>query len=201
MLAPFAALPAYTLAALVVLLAYAIQTEVRFGRKARTMRTGAADRNSTWLLSICAAVPVLGFVFAIKPSSPQWYRAAVSPGMPAVAWAGVILGVCGIALRLWSVLTLRERYTRTLRVDDEQSIERGGPYRFVRHPGYLGSLLVLNGVALASGNWIALVASLIATIAAYAYRIKVEDQMLVSALGDAYAEYRREVGALLPRVI
>ncbi len=93
---------------------------------------------------------------------------------------------------------LRERYTRTLFIQHEHAIERGGPYRWLRHPGYLGSLLVLNGIALASGNWITLLASLIATLAAYTYRIKVEDEMLVTALGNPYAQYRREVPALMP---
>jgi protein-S-isoprenylcysteine O-methyltransferase len=96
------------------------------------------------------------------------------------------------------LLTLRERYTRTLLVQDHQAIERRGPYRWIRHPGYLGSLLCLNGIALAAGNLIALLASLAATLAAYGYRIGVEDQMLMAAFGSSYTEYRRQVRALLP---
>jgi protein-S-isoprenylcysteine O-methyltransferase Ste14 len=68
----------------------------------------------------------------------------------------------------------------------------------VRHPGYLGSLLALNGIAIASGNWVTLFSSLMATLAAYSYRIRVEDRMLIEALGSSYAEYCRDVGALLP---
>jgi protein-S-isoprenylcysteine O-methyltransferase len=83
-------------------------------------------------------------------------------------------------------------------VNLEHPVARDGPYRWVRHPGYLGSLLTLNGVALASGNLVTLLASLAATSAAYAYRIKVEDEMLLTSLGRAYAEYRAEVRALLP---
>jgi protein-S-isoprenylcysteine O-methyltransferase Ste14 len=205
LIARFTALPDYGIAALVVLLLYAIQSEVRFGARARTMRAGPADRKSTLAVSVSSAVPVLGFALAMKASTPsvagllpRWFRAAVLPGMPWSAWLGVALGACGFALRLWAVLQLRERYTKTLLVHDEHAIERGGPYRWVRHPGYLGSLLCLNGVALASGNWVTLLASLVATAAAYSYRIRIEDEMLVAAFGDSYAEYRREVGALLP---
>ncbi len=205
LIARFTALPAYGIAALAVLLAYAAQSEVRFGARARTMRAGASDRYSTLAVSLAAAVPVLGFVLAMKTSSPavgaflpRWFRVAVVPGLPETAWLGVALGTCGLALRLWAVLTLRERYTRTLSIGQGHAIERGGPYRWVRHPGYLGSLLCLNGVALASGNWATLLASVVATSAAYRYRINVEDRMLVAALGEAYARYRREVGALWP---
>ncbi|MCU1291922.1 MAG: isoprenylcysteine carboxyl methyltransferase [Bryobacterales bacterium] len=197
-------LPGYGVAAVVVMLLYAVQSEVRFGKRARTMRTGPADRRSTLAVSVCAAIPILGFVLAMKANSsfatllPEWFRGAVLPGQPAIGWAGVVVAACGVGLRLWAVLKLRERYTRTLLIQDEHSIERGGPYRWLRHPGYLGSLLVLNGIALASGNWITLLASLIATLAAYTHRIKVEDEMLVAVLGESYAQYRREVKALIP---
>jgi protein-S-isoprenylcysteine O-methyltransferase len=197
-------LPGYGVAAVILLVLYAIQAEIRFGERARSRQAGASDRNSTRALSVCAVVPVIGFVLAMKANSPSfsfvpgWFRGAVLPGGPVIEWVGIVLGGSGIVLRLWAVLTLRERYSRTLLIQQEHSIERGGPYRWVRHPGYLGSLLVFNGFALASGNWIVLFASLAATLSAYAYRIRVEDEMLVAALGDPYAQYRREVGALVP---
>jgi protein-S-isoprenylcysteine O-methyltransferase Ste14 len=201
----FTVLPAYGIGALLVLLLYAVQSEIRFGSRARRMRPGPSDRRSTLLVSVSSAIPVLGFVLVMKESAPpvsimlpQWFRRAVIPGLPSVAWVGVALGICGLALRLWAVLTLRDRYTRTLLVQDEHSVERGGPYRWVRHPGYLGSLLCLNGIALASGNSVTLLASLVATLGAYNYRIRVEDAMLVAAFGDCYDEYRQQVRALVP---
>lgn len=205
LISPFAALPAYGLGGLAVLLLYAIQSELRFGSRARSHRTGTSDRNSTLAVSFSSAVPTLGFVLAMKGYSPgvsswlpAWFREAVLPSLPLVAWTGVMLGVLGLGLRLSAVLTLRERYTRTLLVQTEHTVERSGPYRWVRHPGYLGSLLCLNGIALSSGNAAVLAASLLATGAAYSYRIKVEDEMLVWALGAPYAEYRSQVRALLP---
>jgi protein-S-isoprenylcysteine O-methyltransferase Ste14 len=187
------ALPPYGVGALLVLLLYAIQAEIRFGSKARSIAAGATDRGSTIALSLSAAVPVIGFVLAMKGRLP-----ANLPGMPTVAWVGVGLGALGLLLRLWAVLILRERYTRTLLIHDGHSIERRGPYRFIRHPGYLGSLLCLNGFAMASGDALTLLASIAATSAAYAYRIRAEDAMLVAAFGAPYERYRRETAALLP---
>lgn len=197
-------LPPYGLAAVALIVLYAIQSEIRFGKRARSSRAGASDRNSTRALSVCAVVPIIGFALAMKARGPfgaflpAWFRNAGLPGGPVIEWVGIAFAGCGIALRLWAVLTLRERYTKTLLIQQEHAIERGGPYRFVRHPGYLGSLLVFNGIALASGNGIVFFASLIATLSAYAYRIKVEDEMLVAALGDPYAQYRSEIHALVP---
>ena len=201
----FAVLPRYGIGALVVILLFAIQSEIRFGARARTMRAGASDRNSTLALSLSGVVPLLGFALAMKANSsamvpmiPNWFRNAVLPGLPGLGWLGVVLGGSGLALRLWALLTLRERFTRTLLVQEHQSIERSGPYRWIRHPGYLGSLLCLNGIALASGNLITLLVSLAVTAVAYGYRIRIEDEMLIAALGPPYAEYRNQVRALFP---
>jgi len=186
-------LPSSGIAAAVILMLYALQAEIRFGTKARSMRAGASDRGSTIALSLASLVPVIGFIFAMKGRIP-----VTLPGMPAVAWAGVILAALGFVLRLWSLLVLRERFTRTLLVQQEHRIERSGPYRFVRHPGYLGSLLCLNGIAMASGNTLLLIVSTVCTYVAYRYRIRVEDAMLVAAFGEAYESYRRSTGALIP---
>src|SRR5438045_9420922 len=69
LITPFISLPAYGMAALIVLLLYAIQSEVRFGKRARTMRAGLADRWSTAAVSISAAIPVIGLDFVMKSSS------------------------------------------------------------------------------------------------------------------------------------
>lgn len=205
----FLSLPPWGMSGTVLILLYAIQAEIRFGSKARASKPGARDRGTSQAVSFAAMVPVIGFVLAMQAMMPSLRagfpaflkEAGALPGMPAFAWVGAGLGVLGLAIRMWSVLTLRERYTRTLLIQDEHAIERGGPYRFVRHPGYLGSLLCLNGIALCSGNtWVAL-ASFVALAAAYAYRIRAEDAMLVEQFGTAYESYRREVKAVVPFVI
>jgi protein-S-isoprenylcysteine O-methyltransferase Ste14 len=205
-IAGFKSLPAHGLAALGVLLLYAVESEIRFGAKARTMTAGPADRWSTIAVSLASAVPVIGFILAMRGSRftllrtlPLWLRdPSTMPGMPLIAWVGVGLGVTGLLLRLWALLTLRQRYTRTLRVDEGHLVERGAAYKLVRHPGYLGSLMCLNGLGLASGNAVVFLAALVATITAYTYRIRVEEEMLVAAFGASYERYRCEVPALLP---
>ena len=103
----FAALPPYGIGGLVVILLYAVQSEIRFGSRARTMRAGATDRSSTLAVSISTAIPILGFAIAMKVNSPglsswvpHWFAQAVVPGLPFVAWAGVGLGVLGLVIRL-----------------------------------------------------------------------------------------------------
>src|SRR5258708_5863322 len=116
-----------------------------------------------------------------------------------IAAAGVILFLAmDLAIRLWATLTLRHAYTRSLRIQPGQELMRRGPYRFVRHPGYLGSLVLWTGVGLAGANAVSLAITLVALAIAYGRRILHEEAMLLEAFGDRYREYRREVAALIP---
>jgi protein-S-isoprenylcysteine O-methyltransferase Ste14 len=198
-------LPPHAWAALAVLALFEVQSYLRFGAKARKMRAGASDHGSTLILTLAFLWVALGFLTVQRVGImrhivvPDWILwPGPSRWMVNLAWTGIALAVAGLVLRVWAVLTLRHRYTRTLLIDDGHLIERGGPYRFVRHPGYLGSLLCINGFALASTSLFVVVTSLAAISAAYAYRIHIEDRMLVAHFGAAYEQYRREVAAVIP---
>jgi protein-S-isoprenylcysteine O-methyltransferase Ste14 len=66
-----------------------------------------------------------------------------------------------------------------------------GPYRLVRHPGYLGSMIHMPGAALALGSMWAL--PLVAAVAAVMVaRTALEDRTLRAELGG-YEEYSRRV--------
>jgi len=198
-------LPPHALAALVVLALYEAQSYLRFGAKARKMRWGPSDRYSSLFLTLAFLLVALGFLTVQRVGITRYIAISnwmvwpgPSPWMVSLAWFGVGMAVAGLFLRLWAVLTLRHRYTRTLLVDDGYLIERAGPYKFVRHPGYLGSIICMNGFALASTSLFVVITSLAALSAAYAYRIHVEDRMLVAHFGTAYEQYQREVAAVLP---
>jgi hypothetical protein len=49
-------LPAHGLAALAVLLLYVVESEIRFGARARSIAAGASDRGSTLALSIAPVI-------------------------------------------------------------------------------------------------------------------------------------------------
>jgi hypothetical protein len=69
---------------------------------------------------------------------------------PVAAPAGLVVEATGLALRAWSMRALGGSYSRTLRVvedEDQQTVVDAGPYRLIRHPGYLGSLLTWVGFA------------------------------------------------------
>jgi protein-S-isoprenylcysteine O-methyltransferase len=90
-------------------------------------------------------------------------------------------------------------YTRTLKVVENQTIVREGPYRMIRHPGYLASILIWSGVAVSTQNWIVLVVVLIVMFSVYIYRIQTEEKMLVETNSD-YTQYQKNTWRLIPLV-
>ena len=111
--------------------------------------------------------------------------------------AGLVVEVSGIGLRVWAMRTLRGHYARTLRVVDGQPVIRGGPYRVVRHPGYLGVLLLWAGASLTARNAVAPPLALSAVGTAYRHRIEAEEALLRRDLAG-YAEYAATTGRLVP---
>ena len=91
-----------------------------------------------------------------------------------------------------SAILVNEFYTSTVRLQDErgQVVIRSGPYRYVRHPGYSGIVLMLFCIALVLGSLWALIPFTI-VFALLVIRTLLEDKTLITEL-PGYAEYARE---------
>jgi len=61
-------------------------------------------------------------------------------------------------------------------------------------------LLGFLGLGLALQSWAALLVMAVATPAALAYRLRVEEQFLITELGDEYVRYARRTKRLIPYV-
>jgi protein-S-isoprenylcysteine O-methyltransferase Ste14 len=110
---------------------------------------------------------------------------------------GLALQASGLVLRVWSMRTLGSFYSRTLRTQDEQLVVDSGPYRLIRHPGYLGSLLIWIGFAFTSRSAIVVTGVAGFVGSAYARRISAEEQLLTRDL-PGYGEYRGRTWKLVP---
>ena len=73
-----------------------------------------------------------------------------------------------------------------------------GPYRFVRNPLYVGTLLVATGLAVASRRWLLGAVFGVVFLFVYLPVIQLEEQHL-RGLFPEYGDYARRVPALLPR--
>jgi protein-S-isoprenylcysteine O-methyltransferase Ste14 len=124
---------------------------------------------------------------------------AVHGGKALIA-VGEIIATCGIALRIWAILTLDRFFTFVVGIAQDHRVVQHGPYRALRHPGYAGALLALAGAGIATGNWLSLLLMIVWPALALGIRISVEETTLVSALGAEYQTYASRTARLIPRV-
>ena len=71
-----------------------------------------------------------------------------------------------------------------------------GPYKLVRHPMYLGSLVLILGSMIWLGSYLSIFAGALCALAAYSYRIKVEENFLRNVLPN-YSVYVKSVSRKL----
>lgn len=100
------------------------------------------------------------------------------------------LGVlAGYGLYIW-VLRTNSYASRVIEVEQGQKVISTGPYALVRHPMYLGMILLMISTPLALGSYWAFVPSL-ALIPILAARAKNEEELLVNELAG-YREYMQK---------
>jgi len=150
-----------------------------------------ADTRTNWIALVVLQVLWLSGCW-IEP----WLRDARPPR--ALAWVGLGVFLGGAALRVWCIATLGRWWNARARVDPGLTVVSHGPYRWVRHPNYLGVLLELVGLPLVGGAWWTLALLTPPHVLVLARRMRGEDLLLCTLPG--YAERMAGKGALLPRV-
>ena len=73
-----------------------------------------------------------------------------------------------------------------------------GAYSLVRHPLYLGNLLILGGFAVACGNWIVVVVVVFFFLFYYPTAIRYEDHKLEEIFGDEWRSWSKNIPAMFP---
>jgi protein-S-isoprenylcysteine O-methyltransferase Ste14 len=151
------------------------------------------DRNSGLAVNIgLIAAIYIAFGFSLV-------RIAVLPDW--VFFPGIALMLGGIILRQWSIAILGGFFSVMVSVQEGQTIIRKGPYRFIRHPSYTGTLLTLTGIGLAVQSWGALLTLLVMFGIVYRYRIGIEERALTEQFGNEYVAYMNETKMLIPFIL
>jgi protein-S-isoprenylcysteine O-methyltransferase Ste14 len=117
---------------------------------------------------------------------------------PDVAWVGLVVFWCGMALRFWSFHALGRYFTFTVQTSADQPVITGGPYRFVRHPSYAAVLLMVMGVGLFLESWWSFAWLTASVLCGLLFRIRVEERALLLQLGDRYDSYAAGHKRLVP---
>lgn len=118
----------------------------------------------------------------------------------AAQFTAILVCLLSIALFTWAMAS-NSFFSQIVRIqsDHGHAIATGGPYRYVRHPGYVGMILFEFAISTLLASWWAVVAGgLCATL--LLFRTALEDRTLQAELAG-YMDYARQVRyRLLPGV-
>jgi protein-S-isoprenylcysteine O-methyltransferase Ste14 len=105
---------------------------------------------------------------------------------------GLLIAIPGVVLACSSMIVLRRSFSILPAV---RAIASSGPYRFVRHPLYLGEIFYLVGMMLIAFNLLSIVL-LIFSLIILVLRIGIEERKLSS-----YEEYKKYMGSVRFKLI
>ena len=115
-----------------------------------------------------------------------------------IAILGCFLYAVGLAIRWTSILQLKKAFTVDVSVKKDQQLKTDGMYRFIRHPSYLGVLLVVLGLAIAMNSVLSVLVMIFTVFPAVLYRIHIEEKLLLIFFGEDYRNYQQTTKRIIP---
>ncbi|HMK88121.1 MAG TPA: isoprenylcysteine carboxylmethyltransferase family protein [Methylocystis sp.] len=153
------------------------------------------DRGNRWIF---APLLVIGLLSAWLPPWSDRNGLLTLDGDTA-RWIGVLLFAAGGVLRLAPVFVLGRRFSGLVAIQPDHELVTSGLYGVIRHPSYLGLIVMLAGWGLAFRSVLGLLlaASLVFPLLA---RIHAEETLLAEQFGEKYAAYRARTYRLIPGI-
>ena len=142
-----------------------------------------------WSVYITQLLVVLEATYFKFPESVKWDI------FVSVAFVVMIIG---LALRTWAIYTLGNYFTMHLSIQKEHKIIRSGPYKYFRHPSYVGAFLTYVGAPILLHSWFSLIAAAIILPIAWLRRIYYEEKLLIEEFGEEYKSYCKLVKRAIP---
>jgi protein-S-isoprenylcysteine O-methyltransferase Ste14 len=167
---------------------------VNLQQRGRSKVTSSGDKSSLWLLY---GLITVGYALSFSVGATKTGR--VYPWNIFFA-IGMTLVAAGLAVRIHSILTLKQFFTYSVSKVENQKIIETGLYKFIRHPGYLGQLMIFIGISTSISNWLSVLAMMIPVTVGYLYRIRVEERFMIEQLGGDYLNYQERTKRIIPMI-
>jgi protein-S-isoprenylcysteine O-methyltransferase Ste14 len=179
----------------IIIIFFSVGAYLRYGQEAKNLKTTENDKKTT---SYLGRVYVLNFIVLLSAFLLNHLKIFILFNNPMVAFWGNLVMLTGLSIRVFATWTLREYYTRTLKIQTNQKIIDFGFYRYLRHPGYLGSIMIWIGAGLSSNNYIVMIIVSSLTLIVYHFRMKSEEDLLIEGFGEEYKNYKKKTWRIIP---
>jgi protein-S-isoprenylcysteine O-methyltransferase Ste14 len=163
-------------------------------KRSKSKVTTSSDKRSLWLLY---GLITFGYALSFSIGATKIGRIYLWNIFFAI---GMALVVIGLMIRIHSMLTLKQYFTYSVAKVENHKIIETGLYKFIRHPGYLGQLIIFFGISTSISNWLSVLVMMIPVTLGYLYRINVEERFMLEHLGEDYLNYQERTKRLIPMI-
>lgn len=153
-------------------------------------KSGAAKRVEVAVRIATIVAPAIEIISIVMGTTALPYGGRIG---------GTAVGVCGVAVFILSVLTMRDSWRAGVSEQERTELVTDGIYRISRNPAFLGFDLVYIGILLMFFNPALLAFSAFAIGMLHLQIVKVEEPFLLSSFGTPYREYQTHVNRYLGR--
>jgi protein-S-isoprenylcysteine O-methyltransferase Ste14 len=112
---------------------------------------------------------------------------------------GLMMILAGLIIRFVAIATLKKNFSGALRIRDGHTLVKSGIYKQVRHPAYLGAIILFIGIPVMLSSVIGFLVMLL-LIPILLHRIKLEEKMMIERFGEEYKDYMRSSKRLIPYI-
>ena len=148
--------------------------------------------------TVVRIVLVIGLYAALflLPFADRRSVGVFADGQPG-AWLGLVLIALGYGLVYWSGVLLGRQYSAEVTIQERHELIMRGVYGYIRHPRYLGVILLALGMSLLFRSWLGVLASL-PLAGALLFRIRDEEELMQKEFGKEWEAYCRRTWRLIP---
>jgi len=146
-----------------------------------------------WLFPVCVV-----FYVAVNVSAAAEFFMVERAISPVAVAAGFACAFIRFALKYVSAAALGKYWGVHIEIRDNHELVKSGPFKLLRHPGYLSTVFEMLTIPLVANAWYTL-AWVCAGYAVLLYaRIRLEDNALQMKFGRQFEDYRKNTAALFP---
>ena len=161
-------------------------------RKQDIVKSG--DKASIWILTVLIGIGyLLSFGIGATRTGRIYYWETFFT-------IGALLTIIGLIVRINAIFTLKQHFTYTVTKIENHELIDTGLYKNIRHPGYLGQLIIFAGISVSLSNWLSVIFMMIPVLCGYIYRIKTEERFMVENMGQKYIDYQKRTKRLVPMI-
>lgn len=142
-----------------------------------------------WLLFLATLA-----IYLVRPTTMLGANVPVPGKLRAL---GVVAGGIGCLLLIWALRTISASRRDAARRKRTETLVVHGPYLWMRHPCFVGLLMLAVALPLITANWLFVPVGIV-LLGALGARLPREEELMRERFGEPYAAYERRTGRFFP---